>query len=101
MTDKSVVRAPGEQKAGRSRIAPCAAHDDREPSRSGRMARRRRSQEQIRFFTVAEVAECVDVSTRSVRRWIKSGDLIAHHFGGAVRIAESDFRAFLAIHRAG
>jgi excisionase family DNA binding protein len=55
----------------------------------------------MQFFTIAEVAECVDVSTRSVRRWIKSGDLVAHHFGAAVRIAESDFRAFLAMHRDG
>jgi excisionase family DNA binding protein len=60
---------------------------------------RRRSREPMHFFTVAEVAECVDVSTRSVRRWIKGGELIAHHFGGAVRIAESDLKAFLAQHR--
>ena len=53
----------------------------------------------IRFFTVAEVAEAVDVSTRTVRRWIKSGELAAHHFGAVVRIAESDLKAFLAQHR--
>ena len=64
-------------------------------------APRRRQREPMQFFTIAEVAECVDVSTRSVRRWIKSGDLVAHHFGAAVRIAESDFRAFLAMHRDG
>ena len=53
----------------------------------------------IRFFTVAEVADAVEVSVRTVRRWIKSGDLVAHHFGTAVRIAESDLKAFLAQHR--
>jgi excisionase family DNA binding protein len=62
---------------------------------------RRRQREPMQFFTIAEVAECVDVSTRSVRRWIKSGHLIPHRFGGAVRIAESDLRAFLAMHRDG
>jgi excisionase family DNA binding protein len=53
----------------------------------------------IRFFTVAEVADAVNVSVRTVRRWIKRGDIIAHHFGTAVRIAESDLKAFLAQHR--
>jgi excisionase family DNA binding protein len=98
MTAESIARTPGGQKADRGRIARCPGNDDREPSRSGRMGPRR-SQEQIRFFTVAEVAECVDVSSRSVRRWIESGHLIPHRFGGAVRIAESDLRAFLAMHR--
>lgn len=51
------------------------------------------------FFTIAEVAERLDVSTRTVRRWIRSGDLVAHRFGGVVRIAESDLRSFLAAHR--
>lgn len=53
----------------------------------------------IQFFTVAEVADTVEVSVRTVRRWIKSGELVAHHFGTAVRIAESDLKAFLAQHR--
>jgi excisionase family DNA binding protein len=53
----------------------------------------------IRFFTVAEAAEAVDVSTRTVRRWIKSGELAAHYFGAVVRIAESDLKAFIARHR--
>jgi excisionase family DNA binding protein len=34
-----------------------------------------------------------------VRRWIKSGELVAHHFGNAVRIAESDLKHFIARHR--
>ena len=54
-----------------------------------------------RFFTIAEVAECLNVSTRTVRRWIKRGELIAYRpGGGVVRIAESDLRAFLAHYRA-
>lgn len=53
----------------------------------------------IRFFTIAEVAEFTGVSVRTVRRWIKSGELVAHHFGTAVRIAESDLKAFIACHR--
>jgi excisionase family DNA binding protein len=55
--------------------------------------------EPMKFFTIAGVAEIVGVATRTVRRWIKSGDLVAHHFGTAVRIAESDLKAFIARHR--
>jgi excisionase family DNA binding protein len=40
------------------------------------------------------------VSLRSVRRWIADEKLVVHHFGRAVRIAESDLRAFIAAHRA-
>jgi excisionase family DNA binding protein len=54
-----------------------------------------------RFFTVSDVADFFDVSTRSVRRWIRSGDLPVHRFGGVVRISDSDLRAFAATHREG
>jgi excisionase family DNA binding protein len=56
---------------------------------------------QIKFFTIGEVAERLRVCTRTVSRWIKDGDLVAHRIGGVVRIAESDLRAFLALHRDG
>ncbi len=52
-----------------------------------------------RFFTIAEVAQLVGVSRRTVRRWIERKKLIAHHIGTVVRIAESDLNAFLAQHR--
>ena len=51
------------------------------------------------FFTVAEVAERLGVSTRTIRRWIENKELVAHRFGRAVRIAENDLKAFLAMHR--
>lgn len=53
----------------------------------------------IQFFTVAETAEMSRVASRTVRRWIASGELVAHRFGRAVRIADGDLRAFLALHR--
>jgi excisionase family DNA binding protein len=37
--------------------------------------------DQIRFFTIAEVAERLHVATRTVRRWIGAGDLIVHRIG--------------------
>jgi excisionase family DNA binding protein len=58
-----------------------------------------RGREAIKFFTIPEVAECLNVSTRTVRRWIKRGELIAHRLGGLVRIADSDLRAFLTRYR--
>ena len=43
-----------------------------------------------RFFSIGEVARYLGVSTRTVQRWIASGELIAHRFGRTVRIAESE-----------
>jgi excisionase family DNA binding protein len=51
------------------------------------------------FFTIAEVAERVNVATRTVRRWIEKKLLVSHRINGLVRISEADFRAFLAAHR--
>jgi excisionase family DNA binding protein len=68
---------------------------------SGYAAARRFRREGIKFFTIPEVAECLNVSTRTVRRWIDARRLAAHKFDGIVRIAERDLLAFLAVHREG
>ena len=47
------------------------------------------------FYTVAQIAEILDVSQRTVRRWIDSGELIAHRLGRNLRISGGDFDAFL------
>jgi excisionase family DNA binding protein len=60
---------------------------------------RRRESDQIKFFTIADVAERLDVATRTIRRWIQSDDLLVHRFGGVVRIAEDDLQDFLKAHR--
>jgi excisionase family DNA binding protein len=54
-----------------------------------------------KYYTIKTVAEALDVSARTVRRWIANGDLIVHRVDGVVRIAEGDFRSFLALHREG
>jgi excisionase family DNA binding protein len=59
----------------------------------------RQLEARLKFFTLADVAEIADVSPRTVRRWLKSGDLVAHRFGGVVRISEHDLRDFLNQHR--
>ena len=53
-----------------------------------------------RFYTVCQVANLLAVSTRSVRRWIAAGELLAHKFGRQVRISEIDLRAFVEWRRA-
>jgi excisionase family DNA binding protein len=55
--------------------------------------------EGIQFFSIAEVAEGLGVSTRTVRRLIRSGDLVVHRIRGVVRIAAYDLRKFLSAHR--
>lgn len=64
---------------------------------SGEGLRHRR--DQIKFFTIPEVAERLGVCTRTVRRWIEKGLLVAHRINGLVRISEVDFQAFLTAHR--
>jgi excisionase family DNA binding protein len=57
------------------------------------------SQAAIVFFTVTEVAELLEVSPRTVRRWIEQKELVSHKFRAARRIAKGDLRAFIARHR--
>jgi excisionase family DNA binding protein len=47
-----------------------------------------------KFYGIEQIAESLDASTRSVRRWIANGLLIAHRINGLVRISEADFQAF-------
>jgi excisionase family DNA binding protein len=58
-----------------------------------------RSNSPGKFYTITQIAERVEASTRTVRRWIDKGLLIAHRINGLVRISEADFLAFLAGHR--
>ena len=53
-----------------------------------------------RFYTVSEVATLLAVSTRTIRRWVTTCELLAHKFGRQVRISETDLRAFLERRRA-
>ena len=49
-----------------------------------------------KFLTRETVADRLDVSIRSVDRWIRDGDLKAHKFGRSVRILENELAAFTA-----
>jgi excisionase family DNA binding protein len=52
-----------------------------------------------RHYTIQEVAELLNVSHRTVRRWIANDDLVATRVHGVVRISDDDLRVFLALHR--
>lgn len=50
-----------------------------------------------RWFTVAYIAELLDVHEQTVRRWLNDGRLRGRNFGGKTgwRVKESDLEAFL------
>lgn len=54
-----------------------------------------------KYYAIKTVAEALDVSTRTIRRWIKDKKLVVHKIDAVVRIADGDLRAFLALHREG
>ena len=48
------------------------------------------------WWTPKQIAETLQVTPRTVARWIASGALPAHRFGRSVRIADADFKEFIA-----
>ena len=52
-----------------------------------------------RFYTVAEIAIQLNVSPRTVHRWIADRHLVVHRIGRSVRISDADLKAFLAVRR--
>lgn len=47
------------------------------------------------FHTIQEVAERLNVSPKSVRRWISQGTLKVHRFNKLVRISDTDLAEFI------
>jgi len=54
-----------------------------------------------RWWTPKQIAKTLQVTPRTVQRWITSGALPVHRFGRAVRIASKDFETFIANGRSG
>lgn len=48
-----------------------------------------------RLLTIQNVADRSQLNAKTVRRWIKSGELAAHKLGRQWRISERDLRKFL------
>ena len=51
------------------------------------------------FYTVAQVADQLGLSPKTIGRWIKRGDLRVHHLGRQLRISAEDLTAFLGQRR--
>lgn len=56
-------------------------------------------QTDVRFFTIGDVALQLNVSVRTVHRWIADRQLVAHRIGRSVRISKADLKTFLAVRR--
>jgi excisionase family DNA binding protein len=52
--------------------------------------------DQLNLHSIAAIAKRLDVSEKSVRRYVERGRLPAYKIGGQIRIAEEDVRAFLS-----
>lgn len=51
-------------------------------------------EENVTYYTPSEVAERLKVSERTVRRWIREGELGAQRYGRQLRIPDTALRAF-------
>ena len=51
------------------------------------------------LLTIKQTAEHLQVSTKTICRWIKSGNLIAYRIGRQWRISESNLKAFIKMRR--
>jgi excisionase family DNA binding protein len=52
-----------------------------------------------RMFAVAEIAEQLRVSDKTIRRWIERREMHVHRIGRQIRVSEEDLTAFLNKHR--
>lgn len=52
-----------------------------------------------RFLSIADVAERLDLSTKTIRRWIAAGELPVHRLGRQFRVSEDALELFLHRHK--
>jgi excisionase family DNA binding protein len=58
-----------------------------------------RNVEPVAFFTERPLAAYLAVSDRTIRNWIKRGELVSYKLGASRRIDPADVDAFLALRR--
>jgi excisionase family DNA binding protein len=54
-----------------------------------------------RLLTIKDVADILQVSDKTVRRWIDAGDLVAHRVGRQLRVSQGDLETFIKLRREG
>ena len=47
------------------------------------------------LYTIPQTAEQLQVSTKTIRRWIDAKELVVHHIGRQLRISQSDLQTFI------
>ena len=77
-------RVPGDERGPEAPRHPAPADDRRSPPR---------------LLAVTDVAQLLQVSSKTVRRWIERRELRTHRLGRQLRVAEEDLAAFLGQHR--
>ena len=98
-----MVPAPRREGA---EMTPPRAHTS-PPSREREAAPRRRAPPPRpvtaarlpRLLAVTDVAQLLQVSSKTVRRWIERRELRTHRLGRQLRVAEEDLAAFLGQRR--
>ncbi len=53
----------------------------------------------VSFYSIQSIAEILDVSVKTVRRWINRGELPAHKLGNQWRVSSLDLDVFLKLRR--
>jgi excisionase family DNA binding protein len=48
------------------------------------------------MLSISAVAALLDVSTKTIRRKIQAGELLAHRIGQRIRISEDDYRNYVS-----
>ena len=51
------------------------------------------------LLTIKQAAKHFQVSTKTIRRWVETGDLVAHRFGRQWRISDTDLHIFIRMRR--
>ena len=83
----------------RARAPPRQASCQEDGPRQCAHAERRSEREWVedeKYYTVEEVADILNVSPRTVRRWVRSKVVKSYKFGAARRIASSGLQALIA-----
>jgi len=91
----------GGKPASQSAARQAAADLQRPRGRQGNAHtlsddRREKGSTDEKYYTVEEVADILNVSPRTVRRWIRNKVIKSYKFGTARRIASSDLQALIA-----
>lgn len=101
---RRLLRGYAARSAG-GNAPPGVASDGTATNRPGRSRRgcdgggMGRKAGQPRFFTERTLADYLSVSDRTVRNWIRRGELPSYKLGAARRIDPADVEDFLARHR--